>query len=255
MNNVNKSDEKAILEICCYSIQSVINAATAKVNRVELCADINAGGTTPSYGTILQAVPIHPINVYVIIRPRGGDFLYSDIEFQTMLNDISFCKQAGVKGVVIGLLKKDGSVDVERTKRLAEAAQPMDITFHRAIDMSIDLFKAMDDINDCGIKRILTSGGCNTAIEGIEVIKQMIAYNGNRLTIMAGSGVNANNIRQLYDVGVREFHSSATSFIASSMEYRNPKLNMGNKSGYDEYVIQVADFEKIMEMKKIMNGF
>ncbi len=254
MNNVNKKDEKAILEICCYSIQSVINAAEAKANRVELCADINAGGTTPSYGTILQALQVQPIDVYVIIRPRGGDFLYSGLELQTMLHDISFCKQAGVKGVVIGVLKKDGSVDVERTKRLVEAAQPMDITFHRAIDMSNDLFKAMDDIYDCGIKRILTSGGCHTAIEGIGVIKKMIAYAENRLTVMAGSGVNVNNIKQLYDTGVREFHSSATSFIKSEMEYRNSKLNMGSKPGYDEYAIQVADLEKIKDMKLLLKN-
>ncbi|MEO8146811.1 MAG: copper homeostasis protein CutC [Bacteroidia bacterium] len=239
------------LEICCYSIQSVINAAAAKADRVELCADITSGGITPSSGLIESAVQVG-IDVYVIIRLRGGDFFYSADEFKIMELDIISCKNIGVKGVVIGLLNKDGSVDKVRTKRLVELAYPMDVTFHRAIDMSNDLFKAMDDIYECGIKRILTSGGYNTALEGIEVIKQMVAYSENRLSVMAGSGVNANNIKQFYDVGVREFHSSATSYIQSQMEYRNPKLNMGNKADFDEYAMQVADFEKIKEMKLVL---
>lgn len=245
---------KPILEICCYSIQSVINAAMAGAQRVELCADANAGGTTPSMGLIERALQVHGINVYVIIRPRGGDFYYSNEEYEIMERDIAACEHRGVKGVVFGLLNKDGSVDKERTKRLAELAYPMDVTFHRAIDMSNDIFEAMDVIHACGIKRILTSGGYNTAIEGIGIIKQMVEYGYNRMEVMVGSGVNADNIKQFYDTGVRAFHSSASSIVTSAMKYRNSNINMGSKQGIDEYAIQIADFDKISAMKKVIDN-
>lgn len=244
---------KSTLEICCYSIQSVINAANQGANRVELCADLSAGGTTPSIGLIERVKWVHGIDVYVIIRPRYGDFLYTDDEIFIMENDISACEHHGLKGVVFGILKSDGSVDVERTKRLTELAYPMDVTFHRAIDMSNDMFKAIDDIYACGIKRILTSGGFPTAMEGIDIIKKMVEYAGDRVSIMAGSGVNAENIKQLYDVGVREFHSSATMFVPSEMTYRNPNLNMG-AGVIDEFAIHYAGADKIGAMRKVIDS-
>ncbi len=244
---------KSTLEICCYSIQSVINAAKEGANRVELCADISAGGTTPSIGFIERVKRVHGIAVYVIIRPRWGDFLYTEDEFFIMENDISACEHNGVKGVVFGILNSDGSVDTTRTKRLAELAYPMEVTFHRAIDRSNDMFKAIDDIYACGIKRILTSGGHPTAIEGIEVIKKMVEYAGDRISIMAGSGVNADNIKQLYDAGVREFHSSATEFTPSKMTCRNPNFNMGS-GVMDEFAIQYADSNKIAAMRKLIDN-
>ena len=244
---------KPVLEICCYSVQSLINAAKGGASRVELCADHLIGGITPSVGKIERAVKQHLIDVYVIIRPRGGDFLYSQEAYNVMERDIAACEHHGVKGVVLGVLNKDGSVDTERLKKLVELAYPMDVTFHRAIDMSSDLFKAIDDIYACGIKRILTSGGYPTAIAGIEVIKKMVEHADGRIAVMAGSGVNADNIKQLYDVGVREFHSSASTFIPSEMEYQNPKLNMGT-AAIDEFSLQYVDVEKVAAMCKVIAG-
>lgn len=241
------------LEICCYSVQSLINAASGGANRVELCADYLIGGITPSIGKIERAVKQHLVDVYVMIRPRGGDFLYSHEAYNIMERDIAACENLGVKGVVIGMLNKDGSVDTERLKKLVELAFPMDVTFHRAIDMSSDMFKAIDDIYDCGVKRILTSGGYPTAIEGIDVIKNMTTYANGRVSIMAGSGVNAHNLKQLYDAGVREFHSSASLLIPSEMEYRNPKLNMGT-AAIDEFTLQYVDVDKVAAMRKVIDN-
>lgn len=242
---------KALLEICCFSIHSVINASHAGANRVEICSDRLSGGVTPSYGFIEQAVKLHKC-VHVIIRPRAGDFFYSDAELEIMKRDIAVCKTLGVKGVVFGLLNKNRSVDVPNTRILAEAAVAIDVTFHRAIDMSHDLFHALDDIHLCGISRVLTSGGCNTAIEGIDFIKQMIQYSNGRINIMAGGGVNATNIKLLFNAGVREFHSSASTYEPSAIKYPDKKLKAGKELFCDE---PVAGYEKITEMKNLLMSF
>ena len=168
--------KKQYVEICVGSIDSCLIAQKAGADRVELCDNLLEGGTTPSYSTIVYAKEHLSLDTMVMIRPRGGDFLYNDIEFQLMKEDILVCKKIGVKGVVFGLLNTDGSIDKQRTKELIKLSQPLDVCFHRAVDMTSDYIKAVEDIIDCGAKRILTSGARNKAIEGMDNIKKYKIY-------------------------------------------------------------------------------
>ncbi|MND61189.1 Copper homeostasis protein CutC [compost metagenome] len=240
------------LEICCYSADSVIEAAKGGANRVELCDNMQDGGTTPSAGTIAQARKVEGIKLYVIIRPRGGDFCYNDIEFEAMKYDIGEVKRLGVDGIVIGLLNPDGSVDTERTKELVELARPLNVTFHRAFDMTADPHKALESVIECGVSRVLTSGTYNTAVEGVELLGELVRLANGRIAIMAGSGVNAGNIQQLQQAGVRQFHSSAMKFVATAMQYQNPKIKMGKESQHSEFEKGIVDEEKVKAMKEIL---
>ncbi|UKJ08050.1 copper homeostasis protein CutC [Solitalea lacus] len=241
------------LEICCYSAESVVEAVKGGADRVELCDSMQDGGTTPSSGTIALARKADNIKLYVIIRPRGGDFCYNDIEFEVMKRDVLEAKRLGADGVVIGLLLPDGSVDVERTKQLVELASPMDITFHRAFDMSKDPFDALEKIYGCGIKRILTSGTYNTAVEGVEVLRQIIQQADNRVNIMAGSGVNADNMKLLYEAGIRHFHSSAMKFVKTEMQFQHPNIKMGKEGQLSEFEKAIVDVEKVKAMHQKLN--
>lgn len=218
-----------ILEICANSIDSAIAAQNGGANRVELCENLNEGGTTPSYGTLLLTRQQVSIDLYALIRPRSGDFLYSAFEFEIMKADILKCKELGYNGVVIGLLTPDGSIDVERTKSLVELASPMGVTFHRAFDSCNNFEEALEDVISCGCERILTSGLKNTAIEGSDVLKKLLDLAAGRIIIMPGSGIKASNIKFLKElVPAKEWHASAKTTSVSNMEYHNPELqNMG----------------------------
>ena len=208
------------LEICAFNLSSVLIARQSGADRIELCASPEEGGTTPSAGLIRTARESLEIPLYPIIRPRGGDFLYSDEEFNVMLRDIDHCKQVGCDGVVIGMLLTDGSVDKQRCSRLVEAAYPMGVTFHRAFDWAANPFEALEDIITLGCERILTSGQRPTAMEGAELIDQLVREADDRIVIMPGSGVRASNIVQLAEAtGAAEFHTSARLKQASGMEY------------------------------------
>jgi copper homeostasis protein len=240
------------LEICAYSLESVMLAEAAGADRVELCAGRLEGGTTPSIGTIQLALQCKNIKVFPILRPRGGDFCYSDFEFQEMMIDLQHMKQQGVPGVVTGVLLPNGRLDLERMKQLKEAAGNMEFCVHRAIDMSYNPFETLQELIDLGVTRVLSSGASNTALEGIEVLKQLVLQAGNRIQIMAGSGVNAIQIPELWRAGVRHFHASASSFQPSKMSFRNPYIQMGKEGDLDEYAIQLASAEKISEMKSVL---
>src|SRR5690606_16456619 len=218
------------LEICANSVESAIAAEKAGANRIELCENLNEGGTTPSYGNLQLARQLVSIDLYALIRPRSGDFLYSDLEFEVMKNDIAVCKKLGYNGVAIGILKTDGSIDKARTKILVELASPMAVTFHRAFDSCNNYEVGLEDIISCGCERILTSGLKNTAIEGSDVLKKMLALADNRIIIMPGSGIKSSNIKFLKElVPAREWHASAKTTTISEMEYKNPALqNMGD---------------------------
>ncbi|MCO4292906.1 copper homeostasis protein CutC [Solitalea sp. MAHUQ-68] len=250
MNDINSPT----LEICCYSAESVAEAAKGGAHRVELCDSMQDGGTTPSMGTIAMARKVQGIKLYVIIRPRGGDFCYNATEFEVMKYDITEAKKLGADGVVIGILNADGSIDEKRTKQLVELAMPMDVTFHRAFDMSNDPFEALETIYACGIKRILTSGTFNTAPEGLEILKSLVEKAGNRIAIMAGSGVNATNMELLYNAGIRHFHSSATKYVNTEMEYRNPNIKMGKEGQLSEFEKPIVDIEKVKAMKELLTS-
>lgn len=239
-------------ELCAYSVDACRVAARLGVNRVELCASPDEGGVTPSYATIERVTAIEGLDVSVMIRPRGGDFLYSDDEFRTMLEDIAHARRAGATGVVFGVLTADGRVDVERTRELVKAAEGMETTFHRAVDMAADYRQAIEDVIATGCSRILTSGSYDKAIDGIENIAEAVAVANGRIEIMAGSGVVAANAAQLAATGVDALHFSAKKMVIGGMEYRNPRISMGGSSAVDEYALRVVNEEEVKEILKLV---
>jgi len=210
------------LEIIGFNIESCIAAQEAGADRIELCDNPSEGGTTPSYGFIKAAREKLSIELYVMMRPRGGDFLYSDDEFEIMKQDIAMCKNLGCDGVVLGMLTAGGNVDKKRCRQLVDYAYPLGVTFHRAFDRAKDALQTLENIIEIGCERILTSGQRPKAIDGIELIKQLILQADDRIIIMPGSGVNAENILSLAEsTGAVEFHSSASIFPDSRMNYEN----------------------------------
>lgn len=242
------------VEICANSVASCLQAQKGGAHRVELCAGIPEGGTTPSYGEIAIARKLLNIELNIIIRPRGGDFLYSDVEHQTMVHDIKIAKKLGVDGIVIGCLNADGTIDMVRNRELIDAAQGMSVTFHRAFDMCKDPFESLEQIIALGCDRLLTSGQQPTAIEGISLLSKLVAKANERIIIMPGSGVNENNIATIAkETKAREFHFSAREPINSKMEYRNPNLKMGGTVvSIDEYVQNITDSEKVQRTINIL---
>lgn len=236
------------LEICANSFASAVAAQNGGAQRIELCENLNEGGTTPSYGTIKKVRETTQIKVYVLIRPRAGDFLYTREEFEVMKEDIVNCKALGCDGVVIGILDADGNVDIERTKELVNIASPMGVTFHRAFDSCNNGLQALEDIIHCGCERILTSGMKNTALDGRVFLKELVERAANRIIIMPGSGVNEYNISELMIVTkAQEYHTSAKAPIKSMMKYHNPSIqNMGE-------TVEMSDEGRIRRIVMLMN--
>ena len=224
-------------EICANSVASCIAAQEGGADRVELCAGIPEGGTTPSFGMIRNARECISIALNVIIRPRGGDFLYSETELREMVYDIQAAKELGADGLVFGCLRPDGSVDMEAMSVLMEAAGDTPVTFHRAFDHTSDPFKALEDIISLGCARILTSGCRPTALEGADLLAQLVEKAADRIIIMPGCGVREGNIAEIARLsGAREFHFSARESVESGMFFRNPEVAMGSEDdpyGYD----------------------
>ena len=217
-------------EICANSAASCVAAQEGGADRVELCAGIPEGGTTPSYGMIKNARKSINIALNVIIRPRGGDFLYTDSEVEEMLYDIAAAKELGADGLVFGCLRPDGSVDMEIMSVLMKAAGDTPVTFHRAFDHSADPFKALEDIIELGCARILTSGCQPTALEGAPLLAKLVEQAGDRIIIMPGCGVKESNIAEIARLsGAREFHFSARESVESGMIFRNPQVAMGSE--------------------------
>ena len=242
-----------VLEICAGSLTSAIAAEKGGAQRVELCENLAEGGTTPSAGMISQVVKLLSIPVFVLIRPRSGDFLYIGEEFEAMKEDILFCKEHHAGGVVFGMLKPDGSIDMERNAELVRLAYPMQLTFHRAFDRARDPFQAMEDIIKVGFNRILTSGQSANAIEGAALIAELISKAAGRIIIMPGAGINENNILDLEKITKAvEFHASLRSPVKSRMKYRNEKAFMG-KAGEDEYTRLETDPERVSQIIEKLN--
>ena len=245
---------KKKLEICCYSTESAFLAEKAGADCIELCDNFSEGGTTPSYATIKYAVENLKIPINVIIRPRGGDFLYSDIEFEIMKMEVSEMKKIGVNGIVFGILKSNGKIDVERTKEILELAHPLECTFHRAFDMCRDHLKSLEKLKKLGVKRILTSGGENTAFQGIELLSKLVKASEGEIIIMPGSGINEDTIGEIMrQTGAKEFHLSAKQFVPSNMNYFNPKVKMGKNHTIDEYKMISVDTHQIKKILKTLN--
>lgn len=225
-----------MLEICIDGVASAIAAGKGGADRVELCANLPEGGTTPSAGMIRTVRSRFSGELMVIIRPRGYDFLYSDDEMAAMVDDIRVSRELGADGVVIGCLTADGQVDAERCARLVDAAGPLDITFHRAFDMTRDLDEALEAIHAIGVKRILTSGGKADVPAGADVIAHLVGRSAGRVSLMPGGGVTPDNLAGIVTAtGVREIHLSARHSVAGGMKFRNDGCFMGNFSREDEY--------------------
>lgn len=269
---MNRKDFR--FEICANSVESCLAAQEGGADRVELCAGIPEGGTTPSYGEIKWARKLlTTTKLHVIIRPRGGDFLYTPLELERMEEDIRLCRQLGVDGVVIGCLTEEGEVDMEANRRLIDAAKgivnegedfqtlrPMSVTFHRAFDRTANPMKALEDIIALGCDRILTSGQQPKAIEGIDLLAKLEKRieeienekwqnqgegNGKRIQLLAGSGVNEDNIREIFDAtGIHEYHFSARVNVPSRMKHYNHEVYMGTK-GADEANSLVTSAERV----------
>jgi len=233
-----------IIEVCAYSLVSCLTAQRAGAGRIELCGGLAEGGTTPSAGLIKLARQQLTIPVYVMIRPRGGDFLYSETEVAVMKADIELAKTLGADGVVLGILQADGTVDEVQTRQLVELAKPLPVTFHRAFDMARDPLEALDAIIRTGAVRILTSGQQQTAEVGLPILRQLTEKAVGRIEIMAGAGVNAKNAKQLIEAGVDALHLSGSTNEDSKMQYRQPLVSMAT-SLPGEYDYVEADEEKI----------
>ena len=236
------------IEICVFSPESCLNAQNGGANRVELCGGMYEGGTTPSYGLMQWARKHLSIELFVMIRPRGGDFCYDEWEFETMKNDIEIAKRIGCDGVVFGILLPDGNIDIERNRELVNLAKPLKTTIHRAFDMAADPLVALEDIIKIGAVRILTSGQKNTAIEGIELLEKLVKQAAGRIEIMAGAGVNVENAVDLLKTGIDALHLSAKSLKSGAMVYRKNDVSMTSVFPASEYEIIYSDTQKISDI-------
>ena len=242
-----------MLEICIDGVSSAVAAGKGGADRVELCANLPEGGTTPSAGMIRSVRRVFSDCLMVIIRPRGYDFLYSGDEMEVMLEDIRVSRKLGADGVVIGCLNADGTVDTERCGRLIDAAGPLDITFHRAFDMTRDLGEALETIHTLGVKRILTSGGKSEVPSGMAVISGLVKQSAGRVSVMPGGGVTAENLSEIMaSTGVREIHLSARHPVRGGMTFRNNDCFMGTFSKADEYSWREASEDIIRKTKAAM---
>ena len=244
------SDVKYVIEIATSDFLTTKSAVEGGADRIELCANLAEGGTTPSFGHIKKCRETFSVLVYPIIRPRGGDFLYNTEEFEIMLQDVKLCKQLGCDGIVIGLLNKDGAIDIKRTSLLAEAAYPLGVTFHRAFDRCRDPFEAMEQLIEIGCERILTSGQKPLATDAVEIIAQLNKAADERIIIMPGSGVRKENIRMLAEqTGCVEFHSSLRGKLKTEMEFVHPAF-----SGSDEsYMNNSIDVNEVIAFRNALS--
>jgi copper homeostasis protein len=240
-----------IIEIATADFSTTKSAVEGGADRIELCAALTEGGTTPSYGTIKKCREAFDVQLFPIIRPRGGDFLYTDDEFHVMMEDVLLCKQLACDGLVIGLLNKDGSIDSKRTQQLVEAAYPLEVTFHRAFDRCKDPFEALEQLIQIGCQRVLTSGQQPAAPQGIELIAQLVTAADNRIIIMPGSGVRKENIKELKEkTGAFEFHSSLRGKSNSEMDFRHPAFSANEES----YTNPAIDRDEVRELRKALNS-
>lgn len=243
--------EKILIEVCVDSVESAIASQNGGADRVELCDNLMDGGTTPSFGSIEQARKRLKIGLQVIIRPRGGDFLYSDLEFEIIKRDIEICKQIGVDGVVIGILTADGEIDAERTKQLIELTRPLSVTFHRAFDVAKDARKSLETLISLGIDRVLTSGQEATAFEGIDTIAELVRQAEDRIIILGCGNLNPRNLKKFVEkTKVKEVHLTGFADVESRMNYRNERVYMGGTLRTPEFSRSVVDPQIIGKLRR-----
>lgn len=238
-----------IIEIATSDFLTTKSAVEGGADRIELCANLAEGGTTPSYAHIKKCREAFDIALFPIIRPRGGDFLYTKDEFEVMTNDIKLCKELGCDGIVIGLLNMDGTIDVTRTSELIELAYPLEVTFHRAFDRCKDPFIALEELIEIGCQRILTSGQKPTVSEGIDLIAELNKKADDRIIIMPGSGVRKENIKMLAEkTGCVELHSSLRGKVKSPMQFVHPAFSNSEES----YTNNSIDPEEVRALRNAL---
>ncbi|MEO7983897.1 MAG: copper homeostasis protein CutC [Bacteroidota bacterium] len=243
------TSKKYIIEIATSDFVTTRSAVEGGADRIELCANLAEGGTTPSYGTLIKCREAFTVSLFPIVRPRGGDFLYTDEEFAIMLQDVKLCKQLGYDGVVIGLLYADGAIDIKRTALLIEAAYPLGITFHRAFDRCKDPFEAMEQLIQIGCERILTSGQQPSVVDGVDLVAALNKAADERIIIMPGSGVRKENIKMLADkTGCVEFHSSLRGKEKSKMDFIHPAF----KDSGESYMNNAIEAEEVKALRNAL---
>lgn len=236
-----------LIEIATSDFPSSYAAVQGGADRIELCDNLSEGGTTQSYGTIKLCREKLTVALFPIIRPRGGDFFYSNDEYQVMLSDVKLCRELGCDGIVIGLLNPDGSIDADRSRKLVDLAYPMEVTFHRAFDRCRDPFEALEQLVDIGCSRILTSGQQPAAPAGADLIAELVKKADERIIIMPGSGVRKENIADLAQkTGATEFHSSLRTKVESRMQYRHPSFANSTES-YSHYSVLAEEVKAFKE--------
>ena len=246
-----EDDVKYIIEIATSDFHTTESAVEGGADRIELCANLAEGGTTPSHGHIIKCREKFNTALYPIIRPRGGDFLYSKDEFGIMAKDIKFCKDVGCDGIVVGLLNVDGTIDMIRTADIVETAYPMGVTFHRAFDRCLDPFQALEELIEAGCERLLTSGQKPNAVDGIELIAKLNKQANDRIIIMPGSGVRKENIRKIAEeTGCTEFHSSLRMKEPSLMKFIHPAFAHSEES----YTNNAIDEEEVRALRKALGN-
>ena len=242
-----------VLEVCVDSVEAALAAEAGGAQRVELCSDLIEGGITPSAGLIDAVRSALKISVFVMMRPRGGDFCYSADEFDVMTKDVAIAKSFGADGVVLGLLLPDGTIDVQRTRALVDSSRPMQVTFHRAIDLSTSVEESLEQVIETGADRVLTSGGKPTALDGARVIAQMIERSRQRISVMVCGAVRKNNLREIaYATGAKEFHASLRKKTTSPVIYKphSPSLSVG---GLDEYARYATSADEVRAMRQVLD--
>jgi copper homeostasis protein len=231
-----------LIELCVEGIDGLVAAQAAGADRVELCASLVEGGITPSLGTVRAALELATVPFHVIVRPRGGDFLYSEAEYRSMLADVSALADLGVAGVVVGCLSADGTIDETRMSELVRAAGSLNVTCHRAFDMTRDPTEALEALIRCKVGRVLTSGQRDTALEGADLLAELVRQAGERIIILGCGGLDPDNIAEVHrKTGLREMHFAALADMPSAMRYRNPRVGMGGSDLDREYRTTVTD--------------
>ena len=238
-----------LIEICAQSLTSAVNAQKGGAHRIELCTALEVGGLTPSPATMLEARRLLTIPICVLVRPRPGDFIYSDLEFETIKRDIIWCKENGMDGVVVGILTKNGTFDLGKMRELVEIARPMEIASHRAFDQTPNAAEALEQLIALGFDRVLTSGQAQNVVLGRDILRGLVEQAVGRITIMPGNGVNVENLKDLIAyTKATEFHTTAKSVVHSPLivQQDSVSFNLGGGRENDYFETDVALVEKIV---------
>ena len=241
--------DRPIIEICLESVESVIAAEKGGADRVELCSDLFEGGLTPTIGTVKTALKKSNIKINAMIRPRGGDFCYSDEEFEVMKEDIKAFKETGINGIVFGILTPEGDVDVKRSKEIIELARPLAVTFHRAFDMTRDPYKSLEELIKLGVDRVLTRGQEATVPEGADLLEELVQIAGDRIIVMPGCGITERNFPKLRDkIKAKEYHIYLPYETTSKMKFHPGHIYMGGLLRQSEFTITHTSSSRVSDV-------